>query len=97
MKLLDDGMELEIRFLHAPAIKIHRKREELTLGKKTWKFSEIKGFWKNYRFRCKKKVFYIVMLTEKEMIRLTPEIDEYDIDEIVKYLRETLGDDKYAR
>ncbi len=96
MKVLDDGNLLEIRFFK-DTLKIYRKNETIEYNKKTWKFSDIKGFWKNYRFKGKKKVYYVIMLTSKSMERVTPEIDEYDIDEIINYLRKILGDDKYAR
>lgn len=96
VKVLDDGNLLEIRFFK-DTLKIHRKKGTIEYNKKIWKFSDIKGFWKNYRFKGKKKVYYVIMLTNKSMERITPETDEYDIDEIINYLRKILGDDKYAR
>ncbi len=97
MKVLDDGSTLEIRFSPLSSIVMDRKAKKLRIAHKEISYSEIKGFWKNYRFRGKKKVFYVVLLTGDWMGRITPEMDEYDVDEVIRYLREELGDDKYAR
>lgn len=97
MKVLDDGNTIEIRFSPLRSITIDRKEKEIKVGKKSIKFSEVKGFWKNYRYRGKRRVFYVVLLTPKAMERITPEMDEYDVDEVIGYLKEILGDDKYGR
>ena len=97
MKVLDDGNTIEIRFSPLKSIFIDRDEEEIRVGKKAIKFSDVKGFWKNYRYKGRKRVFYVVLLTSGEMKRITPEMDEYDVDEIIRYLRDLLGDDRYGR
>ena len=97
MKILDDGGIIEIRFSPLRSLLIDRKEKEIRIGKKRIPFSNVRGFWKNYRFKGRKKLFYVVLLTGDAMEQLTPEIDEYDVDEVVRYLRDLLGDDKYGR
>ncbi len=97
MKVLADENSIEIRFSPAHTLVLYRKARKMKIGRREVPYSEVKGFWKNYRFKGKKKVFYVVLLTGEWMERITPEMDEYDVDEVIKYLRQELGDDKYAR
>jgi hypothetical protein len=97
MKILDDGTTLTFRFSPAKTLTVDRERKKIMFGKNTAKFEDVKGFWKNFRFKGKKRVFYVVILTNKEMTRITPEIDEYDVDQIIVELKKILGEDKYAK
>ena len=97
MKVLDDGNVIEIRFSPLNSIAIDREGREIIIGKKSIKFSDVRGFWKNYRLKGRRKVFYVVLLTHTMIERITPEMDEYDVDEVISYLRDLLGDDKYGR
>jgi hypothetical protein len=86
MRVLDDGVLLEIRF-PTKTLLIDRKSRVLRYGKWEVKWDNIKGYWKNYRFKGRKRVFYVVLLTPERMERITPEMDEYDVDEVLGYLR----------
>ena len=97
MKVLADENSIEIRFSPGHTLVLYRKERKMKIGRREVPYSEVKGFWKNYRFKGKRKVFYVVLLTGEWMERITPEMDEYDVDEVIKYLRQELGDDKYAR
>ncbi|NPA75616.1 MAG: hypothetical protein GXO25_06010 [Euryarchaeota archaeon] len=86
MRVADDGVVLEIHFATKTLI-LDRKARLLRYGKWDVPWKDIKGYWKNYRFKGRKRVFYIMLLTPTRMDRITPEIDEYDADEVLHYLR----------
>ncbi len=97
MKTMDDGITLTFKFSPSKSLIVNRNDKKIVFGKLSIKFSEVRGFWKNYRFKGKKRVFYVVILTNKMMQRITPELDEYDVEQIVAELKKILGEDKYAR
>ncbi len=97
MNVLDDGTVLTFRFSPLKTLVVNRNAEEIIFGKRKVKFEEVVGFWKNYRFIRRRKVYYVVILTEKIMTQITPYMDEYDVDDVIGYLRNILGDDKYGR
>lgn len=94
---MQDSESIEIRFTSRSTLLIDLKQNQIVFGSRKVDFSQVRGFWKNYVVRRKKKRYYVVLLTNSWMDRITPEIDEYDADEIIKALIEVFGDDKYAR
>ncbi len=97
MKIMDDGTTLLFRFSPFKTLSLNRNSRTITLGKTEIPFDEVKGFWKNYRISGKKKVYFVVLLTKNKMLHITPDMDEYDVDEVIGYLIDILGEDKYAR
>ncbi len=95
--MLDDGIVLTFRFSPLKTLVVNRNAKEIIIGKRKVKFEEVVGFWKNYRFIGRKRMYYVMLLTKKIMMQITPEMDEYDVDEVIGYLRDILGDDKYGR
>lgn len=97
MKIFDDGKVLEFRFSPGNTLLIDRNEKMIKYKKQEANFEDVKGFWKNYVIRRKKKRYYVVLLTQKWMAPVTPEMDEYDVDEVIHYLIEIFGEEKYAR
>ncbi len=90
MRFEDDGVEVVFHFGPLKSLKINRKYRYLEYGKWQVKFDEIKGYWKNYRFAGRKLVYYIVLLTSDKMAPITPEMDEYDVNEVYTYLKKII-------
>lgn len=96
MRFLDDGNTMEFRFTHSSLI-IDRGNQKIKYKKQETSFQDVRGFWKNFVLKRKKKYYYVVLLTRNWMTPITPEMDEYDVDEVIHYLIEFFGEDKYAR
>ena len=93
MRVEDDGNELTFHFSPFKLLIVSRVNRTLKYDKFKIRWDEIKGFWKNYRIRGRKKVYYVVLLTVKQMDRITPELDEYDTDEVLRYLKEVIDEE----
>ena len=90
MRVEDDGEILVFKFIPMKRLIIDRNRKILKFGRWVVSFEEIKGYWKNHRVKGGKIVYYVMLLTGKKMDRITPEIDEYDADEILNYLKKEI-------
>ena len=90
MRMEDDGNMMVFKFTPISSLVIDRKSKILKF--KSWKvpFSEVKGYWKNHRIKGGRIVYYIMLLTSKKMDRITPEMDEYDVDEVLEYLKKEI-------
>ncbi len=90
MRIDDDGDIMVFKFTPLNSLIIDRKNKILKFKKWEVSFSEIRGYWKNHRVKGNKIVYYIMLLTPKKMDRITPEIDEEDIDKIIGYLKKEI-------
>ena len=87
MRVEEDDELLIFRFSPFHSLKIYKKQEILEWEGRKIKFEEIIGYWKNYRRVRRKNVYYVVLLTSKRMAPITPLLDEYDADVVLKNLR----------
>ncbi len=87
MRVEEDSIILRIKFSPLQSLKINKKEGYLEWSHERINFESILGYWKNYRKVRGKNVYYVMLLTSKRMIPITPLLDEYDADEVLNYLK----------
>jgi len=90
MRAEEDDEVIIFKFSPIRSLKIHKKEKVVEWRGEKIKFDKIIGYWKNFRTLRRKNVYYVMLLTSKRMIPITPLLDEYDADEILSYLKRVI-------
>ncbi len=90
MRIQEDEELVIFKFSPLHTLKIHKKDGFVEWEGRRISFQDIIGYWKNFRRVRRKNVYYVMLLTSKSMAPITPHLDEYDADEVLRYLRKII-------
>jgi len=91
MKVEKSDEVIKFIFNRRRILKIDKKRGVIEYWESIIPFDEIKGYWKNYHPKGMKFVFYVMLLTERKLHKITPEIgDENSIEKVLDTLRHVI-------
>jgi|GEM_PF-2325589 hypothetical protein len=70
-------------------LNIDKKRRIIEYWESIIPFNEVRGYWKNYHPKGRRFVFYVMLLTERRLHKITPEMtDEDSIEKVLDTLRD---------
>jgi len=88
MKIENDKEWIKFIFKGRKILKIDKKRRLIEYWESIIPFDDVRGYWKNYHPKGRGFVFYVMLLTEKRLHRITPEIAEEDsIEKVLDTLK----------
>ena len=90
MRVEEDSTVLIFRFSPFKSLTLDKIKKVIRYRGDEIPFSTVKGYWKNYRFVWRKKIYYVMLLTSQKMFPVTPNIDEYDAEEVLNVFRKLL-------
>ncbi len=91
MKIEREGDSVIFIFRGRKILKIDKRNRIIEYWEGIIPFSQIMGYWKNYRPKGKRFLFYVMLLTKNKLHRITPEMkDEDSVEKILEVLRDTI-------
>ncbi len=91
MKIEKNGSAIVFLFGRGKYLKIDRVNGVIEYWEDKIPFHQVIGYWKNYRPRGRKFLFYVMLLTRNRLHRITPEMkDEDSVEKILDVLRDTI-------